>query len=87
MIDLSQIRELAVTAAAVTGVITGIVGLFTVRRVLVEVKTANAQTIGALLGATETRRVGQIPEADRTVGEIEHMEQVNEKGEAIKPHP
>ncbi|HEV8177408.1 MAG TPA: hypothetical protein VGP44_06920, partial [Gemmatimonadales bacterium] len=38
-----------------------------------EVKTANALTIGALADNIESRRILDIPEADRTEVEKEHL--------------
>jgi hypothetical protein len=41
-----------------------------------EVKTANSLSLGALADNTESRRIADIPEADRTEGEKAHMDTV-----------
>jgi ABC-type lipopolysaccharide export system ATPase subunit len=41
-----------------------------------EVKTLNAKTIGVLAGEQETRRIVDIPAADRTFSDQQHLHDV-----------
>jgi outer membrane murein-binding lipoprotein Lpp len=45
-----------------------------------EVTTLNAQTLAQLADARETRRVGGIPEGNRTAMEAAHLSTVDEQG-------
>lgn len=45
-----------------------------VQQVHEEVKTGNALTLGALADNAETRRIAEIPKADRTDAEAEHFD-------------
>jgi hypothetical protein len=64
-------------AALITSIavlITSIATLISVLRVRHEVRTGNAQTLGTLANAIETRRIDAIPTEDRTEIEKEHYE-------------
>lgn len=88
---LEQVLDVAVKLTAIIGggcgAFAAIYAAFKSRSILVEVRAGNGQTIAALLGATETRRVEKIPVDERTATEAEHVLKVDEKGEAVTPRP
>jgi hypothetical protein len=67
LLAISEMKEARAETAALRAVM---------EEVHEEIKTSNSLTAGALLDNTETRRILEIPEKDRTKAEREHLAEV-----------
>lgn len=64
---------------ALIGAVAGPISVFLTAKVLREVKTGNAQTMGALADKAETRRIEELPKGERTEIDEDHMKAMENK--------
>lgn len=76
---MSDTSDLASTITAIAALIAAIGTIINARKITAvkaEVTTGNSQTLAKLADATESRRIDEIPQADRTPLEISHLRDV-----------